>query len=325
MVYCLNPRERVIRKDIIKVFLVINLCICGAVGDTPTLHVGNTTINLQTTCTSTHKLNVYDGTNTYCAEATTDVLTSTLHVMHNGTTYSICDGACGGGTWVMPEEPEEPIVINDPNCNWSQPNSNAYLLSDGNQYFDTGVAADTSINLDVQVKVVNGLSARIFGTNSSTCWFDMTLDHKHRAQFRFGSANNAASTTFSEANSKKLLRFVTSDSASNKKRIDYYLDGVKQSYFTRTYSACTSADTLKVFKNNLISAGLVDQTDSGGMKLYYIKIYNSSGTLIHNFQPVAQGTNVCGYTALTNAMWDSVTKKLYYPAGTGQMGYGVDP
>ena len=305
-------------------FFVVPTLTCVCAAGAHTLTIGSATITLQNTCTSDHKLNVYDGTNTYCAEATTDTLTNTLHVVHNGTAYSICDGACGGGTWVMPEEPGEPIVINDPNCNWTQSNSNAYLLSDGNQYFDTGVTADTSVNIDVQVKIINGISARIFGTNSSSCWFDMTLDHKHRAQFRFGSANNAASTTFSEANSKKLLRFVTSDSSSSKKRIDYYLDGVRQSYFTRTYSACTSADTLKVFKNNLISDGLVDQTDSGGMKLYYIKMYNSSGTLIHNFQPVAQGTTICGYTALTNAMWDSVTKKLYYPAGTGQMGYGVD-
>jgi hypothetical protein len=264
------------------------------------------------------------GNNTYCAPATTTWAADSLHVNANGTVYTICDGECGGGTWVMPEEPGDPIVITDPECTGPTLTQNAYLLSDGNQWFDTGVTADTSVNIDVQVKIVNGMSARIFGTNSSSCWFDMTLDHKHRAQFRFGSANNAASTTFSEANSKKLLRFVTSDSSSNKKRIDYYLDGVRQSYFTRTYAACTSADTLKVFKNNLISAGLVDQTDSGGMKLYYIKIYNSSGTLIHNFQPVAQGTNVCGHMAQTNCMWDTVDKKLYYPAGTGQMGYGVD-
>ncbi|MBO4625793.1 MAG: hypothetical protein J5679_00755 [Alphaproteobacteria bacterium] len=289
------------------------------------LHIGSATINLQTTCSSTHKLKVYDGTNTYCAEATTDTLTGALHVMHNGTPYSICNGACsgGGGTWVMPEEPEEPITLPS-NCDWTQTDSGAYLLSDGNQYFDTGVTADTSVNLDVQVKIVNGLSARIFGTNSSSCFYDMTLDHKRRAQFRFGSANNAAATNFTEANSKKLLRFVTSDQTSTKKRIDYYIDGVKQSYFTRTYSSCTSSDTLKIFKNNLIADGLVDQTDSGGMKLYYIKVFNSSGSLIHEYQPVPQGANICGYTALTNAMWDTVTKKLYYPAGTGQMGYGTD-
>lgn len=45
----------------------------------------------------------------------------------------------------------------------------------------------------------------------------------------------------------------------------------------------------------------------------------------YDFQPVAKGTNICGVTPPTNAMWDFVTKKLYYPAGTGEMGYGVDP
>ncbi len=307
-----------------RVFLLLGISTytCMAMGQV--LRIGNHSITLQNSCSTDHKLKVMVGNNTYCAPATTTWAADSLHVNANGTVYTICDGECGGGTWVMPEEPGDPIVITDPECTGPTLTQNAYLLSDGNQWFDTGVTADTSVNIDVQVKIVNGMSARIFGTNSSSCWFDMTLDHKHRAQFRFGSANNAASTTFSEANSKKLLRFVTSDSSSNKKRIDYYLDGVRQSYFTRTYAACTSADTLKVFKNNLISAGLVDQTDSGGMKLYYIKIYNSSGTLIHNFQPVAQGTNVCGHMAQTNCMSDTVDKKLYYPAGTGQMGYGVD-
>lgn len=38
----------------------------------------------------------------------------------------------------------------------------------------------------------------------------------------------------------------------------------------------------------------------------------------------AADANICGVTPPTNAMWDFVTKKLYYPAGTGEMGYGVD-
>jgi hypothetical protein len=306
-------------------FLPLFLLPCYALADGRVLRFSNYSLNLQNSCTTDHKLNVQIGNELYCAPLTTDWSDDSLHVSFGGTTYTVCNGECGGGEWVMPEEPEEPIVINDPDCEWTQTNPKAYLLSDGNQYFDTGVTADTSVNIDVQVQVINGLSARIFGTNSSSCWFDMTLDHKRRAQLRFGSVNNAASTNFTEANSKKILRFVTSDSSSTKKRIDYYLNGVKQSYFTRTYSACTSSDTLKIFKNNLISAGLVDQTDSGGMKLYYIKVYNKNGTLIHDFQPVAAGTNICGTIAATNAMWDFVDKTLYYPAGTGSMGYGVDP
>ena len=292
------------------------------------LHIGDVTVALQNSCSTEHKLNVKIGDQVLCAPMTADtVAEKSLRVKLNDTVYTVCNGTCGGGgggEYVMPETPPVPAQL-PTSCTWTQSNSNAYLLSDGNQYFDTGVTADTSVNIDVQVQVINGLSARIFGTNSSSCWFDMTLDHKRRAQLRFGSVNNAASTNFTEANSKKILRFVTSDSSSTKKRIDYYLNGVKQSYFTRTYSACTSSDTLKIFKNNLISAGLVDQTDSGGMKLYYIKVYNKNGTLIHDFQPVAAGTNICGTIAATNAMWDFVDKTLYYPAGTGSMGYGVDP
>lgn len=290
-----------------------------------TLNIDNNTINLVENCTSDHKLKVQYGNTVYCAEATTDTLTNTLHVSHNGTTYSICNGACsGGGEWVMPEEPGEPIVITDPECTGPTLTPNAYLLSDGNQWFDTGVAVNPSYNLDVQVKIVNGKSARIFGTNSSSCWFDMTLDHKRRAQFRFGSTNAAASTNFDEANSKKLLRFETENQTSTKKGIKYYINGAYKSTITRTFGSCSTSDTIKIFKNNLISNSSLDQTDSGGMKLYYIKLYDTSGNLIHDFEPVPAGTNVCGHMAQANCMWDTVDKKLYYPAGTGQMGYGVD-
>ena len=76
-----------------------------------------------------------------------------------------------------------------------------------------------------------------------------------------------------------------------------------------------------MLKNNFLS---VNNSQNGGIKLYRIRLWDGNGNLIHDFQPVAQGTNICGTIAATNAMWDFVTKKLYYPGGTGQMGYGVD-
>ena len=40
-----------------------------------------------------------------------DILTDTLHVSYNGTTYSICDGACGGDIpeYVMPAGAKSPF------------------------------------------------------------------------------------------------------------------------------------------------------------------------------------------------------------------------
>ena len=66
------------------------------------LHIGNTSITLQNTCNTDHKLNVRVGNNVYCAPATTTWSDNSLHVNVNGTVYTICDGECGG--WVILQE-----------------------------------------------------------------------------------------------------------------------------------------------------------------------------------------------------------------------------
>ena len=283
------------------------------------LHIdNNTTIDLLETCTSTHKLKVQYGNTVYCAEATTDTLTNTLHVSHNGTTYSICNGACSGGGWVMPEEPEEPIVITDPTCNWSQPNSNAHLISDGNQYFDTGVAINSRNNIEVIVQVTNGKAARIFGTVASPgCYFDMTLNNAGGLAVRMGNTGKSYTLTSDERTSKN--SFKTTNGSNNKKL--YYVNSRDLTNGGRQVNACTSSSTMLVLKNDYVT---INQSLSGDIKLYGIKVWNTSGTLLHEYQPVAAGTNICGYTAQANCMWDRVDKKLYYPAGTGQMRFGVD-
>ena len=293
-----------------------------AMGVDRVLNVGGTAIALSETCDSEHKLNVlYNGT-TYCAPATTETLTNTLHVLHNGTTYSICNGSCGSGGYVMPETPPEPIVLPE-TCEWTQTNENAYLLSDGRQYFDTKVPVDSSVNIDVTAQVVSGTNARIFGVVDSTCYYDLVLDKQRRAHMRFGTSSSAVTKNLTEAQSKQKIRYYTETDGDYK---NFRLSGSGVSgYLRKKNAACTSQSTLKVLTNKLFADTLVDPTQSGGIKLYRIIMKDSSNKLIHDFQPVAKGTNICGVTPPTNAMWDFVTKKLYYPAGTGQMGYGVDP
>lgn len=292
-------------------------CICTA--GAATLNIGNHSINLLTSCTSDHKLNVYDGTNTYCAEATTDTLTDALHVMHNGTSYSICNGACGGGggEWVMPEEPEDPIVLPS-SCTWTQTNENAYLLSDGNQYFDTKVPLNSRDDIEVTVKVQNGKSARLFGGLNTSCYYAMSLANNGSLATRFGYSGRSYTLTSEEQTGKTVYK---TENTSNNKKI-YYVNDRDLTNGGVSVNTCTNSDTMLVLNNNHPS--VVTWSQSGGVKLYRIRMWNSSGTLIHDFQPVKAGTNICGTVAATNAMWDSVTKKLYYPAGTGQMGYGTD-
>ena len=294
--------------------------------DSRVLNIGNNQISLLDSCNSEHKLKVLYNGAVYCAPATTDILTDTLHVLYNGTTYSICNGACGGGSsggeYVMPETPPEPVVINK-SCEWKQTNPNAYLLSDGNQWFDTGVPVNTSFDIFVTAKIVNGRSARIFGRIGGTCYYDMTIDANRVAYFKIGTRNSSATIQLTQAQSTQKIQWWTSTKSSTVKLVNrIFENGSTNSTNKDLENACTSTETIKVFNNKLLSS--VDPTDSGGMKLYSILLKDAEGTPIHNYQPVKAGTNICGYIVPTNAMYDFVDKRVYLPAGTGQMGYGVD-
>lgn len=312
------------------VFLGLCLTPFFAVADGRVLHIGNTAINLVQTCSSDHSLNLRIGNETWCAELTTEWADNAVHVRFNDVTYTVCDGACSGGSggggeeYVMPETPPEPVELPS-SCTWTQTNENAYLLSDGNQWFDTTVPVDTSVNIDLTVQVVNGVHARIFGTKDSSCYFDFTLNKNRGGSFRIGTTNSAGSFSFSEAQSKAKIRYYTEQVSTNKKVWAKATNMSKFLYRTNNPTCTDASKTIHVFDNDLINSANIDQTLSGGIKLYNIKLYNSSGGLIHNYQPVPAGTDICGYTVPTNAMWDTVSKQVYLPAGTGQMGYGVDP
>ena len=307
----------------IKVSLLLLLLPLIAMADTHTLNIGGTTIALSETCDSEHKLNVlHDGT-VYCAPATTDTLTDTLHVLHNGTTYSICNGSCGGGgEWPMPATPPDPIELPS-TCTW-QATPNAYLLSDGNQYFDTGTTVDVMNDISVTTDIINGVNAPIFGTVGASCFMDLTVNPNGIIYLKIGSltSSTAFPAEYNHPSGKHTYstRYVSGTSRPKKGLL---VDETQVA--TKTSYSCATNDKLYVFKNDHIPSVNDNLAASGGMKLYNITITNKNGTILHNYQPVAAGTTICGYTALTNAMWDSVTKKLYYPGGSGQMGYGVDP
>ena len=286
------------------------------------LHVGDVTIALQNSCSTDHKLNVKVGNDILCAAMTNDTVTEkSLRVNLNGTVYTVCNnGTCdSGGEWVMPETPYAPIVI--PNCTWEQTNSKAYLLSDGNQYFDTGTSLNPENNVEVTLQVINGQSARIFGSMGSSCTYDMTIRNDGVFAIRMGSGAVTKKLELDEAVrvAKNVIKTETSNKTKNYKNI--YVNDTKV-ISNSTASRCTSTYDFLILKNNFIS---VDNSANGGIKLYRIRLWDADNNLLHDYQPVAAGTNICGVTPPTNAIWDFVTKKLYYPAGTGQMGYGVDP
>lgn len=291
------------------------------------LHIGDVTVPLSNDCSADHNLHVKVGNTELCAPMTTEWSDNSLHVKMNDITYTVCNGSCGGGgggggEWVIPETPEDPIVI--PNCNWNQTNDKAYLLSDGNQYFDTGVPINSRDNIEVTLQIINGKSVKILGTVGSSCKYDITLNASGGLRFRIGDSTGGGSGTLDPtvAIQKNIIKTENQKIQGNYVYKYYKLNGTSLNSGDRRKICEDNNSTMLVLKNDYTTT---NNTQSGGIKLYRIRQWDSSGTLIHDFQPVAAGTNICGTVAATNAMWDTVTKKLYYPAGTGQMGYGVDP
>lgn len=307
-----------LRRAVLTVILATYACMARGYD----LHVGDVTIALQNSCSTDHKLNVKIGDQVLCAPMTADTVTEkSLRVNLNGTVYTVCNNGTCGGEWVMQETPDDPIVI--PNCTWEQTNDKAYLLSDGNQYFDTMVPVNSRNNIEVTAQVVNGAYARLFGNKGTSCQFDMTLNSNGDLVLFMGTGYATVPYPISDSSAKIVYKTETASTKTTYVTKYFYADNDKLNDSSKKVNDCTDADhTMLVLDNDLSS---IDQTNSGGIKLYRIRMLDSSKKLIHDFQPVAKGTPICGVTPPTNAMWDFVTKKLYYPAGTGEMGYGEDP
>lgn len=303
-------------------FLFILTLYCG-IADGRVLHIGDTEIQLKTECQTEHKLKVKIGEEIFCAPLSTEFTTNSLHVRLDGVTYTVVnDTSSGGGEWSMPETPAEPIVLPE-TCEWTQTNEKAYLLSDGNQYFDTKVPVNSRDNIEVTAQVVNGAYARLFGNKGTSCQFDMTLNKNGDLVLFMGTGYATSPYPISDSRAKIVYKTETAAKKTTYVTKYFYADNDRLNDSSKKVNDCTDANhTMLVLDNDLST---IDQTDSGGIKLYRIRMWDSSNKLIHDFQPVAKGTNICGVIPPTNAMWDFVTKKLYYPAGTGEMGYGVDP
>lgn len=286
------------------------------------LHIGGATVNLQSTCTSEHKLNVKYGNETLCANATTDSLPDTLHVLYNGTIYSICDGECGGGgqEYIMPTTPPDPVQL-DSSCTWTQNNLNAYLESDGNQYFDTRATVANDQEVEITAKIVNGTSAQLYGTSGAKCFYDVTVDDYGEIFFRIGTSTYGAFWNPGSMSNKHVWTIKNYNPSAKKKYI--YLDTVDSNGRLGQMNSytCSADDTILIFKNDWKTVNL---NNNGGIRLYSIKVWNKDGTLIHQYQPVQSGTSFCNYTAPTNALWDTVTKRVLLPGGTGQTSFGTD-
>lgn len=275
-----------------KAFLLLFLMQWATVVYGRFLYFGNKSINLLQSCTSTHKLNVQYGNEYWCAPLTTTWASDSLHVEFGGTTYTVCDGECPSGQYIMPATPPAPEQLST-SCTWTQTDTNAYLISDGNQYFDTGFGPDNTNEVEITAKIVNGENARLYGTSGSTCFYDVTVDSYGDIYFRIGTSTYGTYFRGSSLSMTDKHAWIIKNHKSGPTKKLIYHDVVSNNRKLgqmNSYNCNTTNNTIKILKNDWKTVS----SNSGDIWLYSIKVWDKNGNLLHEYQPVAQGTNICG-------------------------------
>lgn len=309
-----------LRKKLCFFALLPVLHLSGAMADTHTLNIGGQTITLLESCDSGHKLKVQYGDSVLCAPATTDTLTDTLHVSYNGTTYTICNGACGGDIpeYVMQATPPAPVPVSE-SCTWTPSDTNAYIATNGGQYFDTGTTVSNDKETSITAQIANGASARLYGTIGSSCHYDLTVDAYGDLQFRIGGTNTGKPTDGSDMESKHTWITRNHNSGPTKKTI--YQDSENNKIGQVNSYKCSTNNQIYLLNNDW-------KTISGsiGIKLYSFKIWDVNDTLLRDVYPVKRGTNICGYIVPIDCLYDVVNKQVLLPGGSDSTlyGYGSD-
>ena len=276
--------------------------------DGPVLYIGGATINLLTTCNAEHKLHVYDGTNVYCASATTDNLSNALHVSYNGTVYSICNGEC---------DSEEPVISPDhtiENCRLTDADADTYISANGTQFINTGVVGSNKVEIQATANVTDIMSSvntYVWSLDSTeyryTLWYDVAKNGKDTLYLsRAHTTASASSTKNLPIGNKTTYRMATNGML--------YLNNVSK--IQHQQSATLTAD------GNILIFGNSGGTTSP-VKMYRVKLYNN-GTLVRDFVPVPANMKICDYTTPSAGMFDIVNQQFYGNSGTGTFTYGID-
>ena len=180
-----------------------------------------------------------------------------------------------------------------------------YLESTGTQYIDTGVNADSDLGFDVSYKwdTFNTANSRFLGVIKQ----DGTTYLRHHSSDSSSSFAYFVSTEKTDIQTVATTGFHTFKYDSVSKNFNY--DG--------TEIAATTPTTFNVGLNFWLFGrnGNIESLKSyASVKIHSAKLYDKS-TLVRDFIPVLDNVG-------RPAMYDKVSKQLFYNAGTGEFNYG---
>ena len=181
-----------------------------------------------------------------------------------------------------------------------------YILSDGSQWIDTGIIPDgnTEIEYKFQDDTRTDEWENIFGSSrNSYC-----VNRYNNWSQTFILRVNDTETLF-EVSEEKQQNGCTIKISNAEKTI--YLNNISVGTFSASVNA---TDSIVLFARRWDTTGSNMVSNNGIFKLYYFTI-KQNGETVRDFRPAIDEDGVV-------CLYDNITNKYYYNAGTGSFDYG---
>lgn len=165
-----------------------------------------------------------------------------------------------------------------------------YISATGTQYIDTGIVPSSGFSAEIRLAGVLSCGFRQGYMNNE---FRISVNNS-KVDFAFASTSGSVSRDFSVPRTVR----INMDG-------ELYIEGTKEADLAGTIG---TAYSFFLFMAN--SAG---SPIGGGIGKIYRAVIRSGGSKIRDFIPVQDKSGV-------RCMYDTITQKLYYNAGTGDFG-----
>lgn len=283
---------------------IFGLLLCGIIltANARVLHVGDNTIKLSESKTTTPALHIRVGDELWyanmgkCPLPMNENTDKELKVKYNNTNYWVSDI----GDYVIVDG-----KLIAANCN-------IYLESTGTQWIDTGFIPKNTSKFVTTVQLVGPINVSIFGTTT-------TPIQNNRIQLFINLAGDYAfrlaytDTGFDSTISGHTKADITYDINNN-------FFSINDWNFVRNFILPEFTKTLALYGQAYGTNSIRTLSES---RFYYFKIWDND-VLVRHFVPVPCGLQIGDFVVPSNGMWDIVEQKFYGNMGTGDFIYGMD-
>ena len=302
--------------------LIVLLMMVAGVAHARILHVGDNTIKLSQTKTTTPALHVRVGDEVWYGMMVPIFVKNTLHVRYNNVEYSVLQCAPFTDTTNYTyDESGRLIGVNE----------NVYLESTGTQWIQTNYWPTAGTSAQVEVIVTKTSVSQCYGgvAGSYATGTFMRTSHMYFAPLTNASGgaatyyfNNYHTTSLHMSNGDRVNGYL-SVNPENTEAISIIKNLTTGAEKETKQSGYLDAETTIT----LYGTGHYVSMDVPGelayAKMFYYKIWQGD-TPVRHFVPVPCGLKIRDFVVPSNGMWDIVEQKFYGNSGTGEFVYGVD-